>query len=96
MDGAFEWDPHKAEVNLQKHGVSFGEAATVFADPLALDRPDPDHSEDEERFLCIGRSYVDRLLLVAYAERGDQIRIISARMAEPREHRAYERPTPRA
>jgi len=89
----FDWDPHKADVNLQKHGVSFGEAVTIFADPLALDRGDPDHSLGEARFLCVGRSYVDRLLLVAYAERGDRIRIISARVAEPREHRAYERPT---
>ncbi|MCP4659422.1 MAG: BrnT family toxin [bacterium] len=90
--GDSEWDTHKAEANLHKHGVSFGEAATVFADPLALDRADPDHSEDEERFLCVGRSYVDRLLVVAYAERGDRIRIVTARVAEPRERRAYERP----
>jgi uncharacterized DUF497 family protein len=90
----FEWDPYKAEVNLQKHGVSFGEAATVFADPLALDRADPDHSKDEQRSVCIGRSYVDRLLLVAYADRGERVRIISARAAEPRERRAYERPIP--
>ena len=87
----FEWDPYKAGVNLTRHGVSFGEAATVFADPLALDRPDPDHSQGEERFICIGRSYVDRLLVVAYTERGDRIRIISAREAEPRERRSYER-----
>jgi uncharacterized DUF497 family protein len=86
----FEWDSDKAETNLLKHGVSFGEAATVFADPLAVDRPDPDHSQGEERFICIGRSYVDRLLVVAYAERGDRIRIISARVAEPRERRDYE------
>lgn len=65
MSSDFEWDPYKAESNLQKHGVSFGEAATVFADPLAPDRTDPDHSENEERFFCIGRSYVGRLLLVA-------------------------------
>jgi len=87
----FEWDPHKASVNLDKHGVSFGEAATVFADPLALERADPDHSRDERRFLCVGRSYVDRLLVVAYAERGERIRIISARVAEPYERRSYER-----
>lgn len=94
MHDEFEWDPHKAEVNLRKHGVSFGEAATVFADPLAVDRGDPDHSQDEDRFICLGRSYVGRLLVVAYAERRDLIRIISARVAEPRERRAYERPTP--
>lgn len=94
MSEEFEWDPHKAEVNLQKHGVSLGEAATVFADPLVLDRTDPDHSQDEERSICVGRSYVDRLLVVAYAERGDRTRIISAREAQPRERRAYERPIP--
>jgi len=87
----FEWDPQKAELNLHKHGVSFGEGATVFADPLVLDRADPDHSQDENRFICVGRSYVDRLLVVAYAERGDRIRIVSARVAEPRERRSYER-----
>jgi uncharacterized protein len=90
----FEWDPDKAEANLQKHAVSFGEAATVFADPLALDRPDPDHSQDEERFICVGRSYIDRLLVVSYADRGRRIRIINARVAEPREHRDYERAKP--
>jgi uncharacterized DUF497 family protein len=90
----FEWDPNKADANLRKHSVSFGEAATVFADPLAVDRPDPDHSQGEGRFICVGRSYVDRLLVVAYAERGDRIRIISARVAEPRERRGYERAQP--
>lgn len=91
MSEDFEWDSYKAEVNLQKHGVSFGEAATIFADPLAVDCPDPDHSQGEARFICIGRSYVDRLLVVAYTERGDRTRIISARMAELRERRDYER-----
>jgi len=90
----FEWNPDKAEANLQKHGVSFGEAATVFADPLARDRPDPDHSQGEERFICVGRSYVDRLLVVAYAERGSRIRIIHARTADPSERRDYERREP--
>ena len=94
MSEDFEWDSYKAEANLHKHGVSFGEAATVFANLLAVDRPDPDHSQGESRFICIGRSYVDRLLVVAYAERGDRIRIISARVAEPRERRNYERPEP--
>lgn len=92
MSDEFEWDPHKAEANLRKHGVAFGEAATVFADSLTLDRSDPDHSREEERFLCVGRSYVDRLLVVAYTERGDRIRIISARVAHPHERRAYEQP----
>lgn len=94
MSEDFEWDPDKAEANLRKHGVSFGEAATVFADPLAVDRPDPDHSQGEERFICVGRSYVDRLLVVAYAERGRRIRLIHARVAEPLERRDYERAKP--
>jgi len=85
-----DWDPYKAEINFRKHGVSFGEAATVFGDPLVLDRADPDHSQDEERFICVGRSYVGRLLVVSFVERGDQVRIFSAREAEPRERRAYE------
>jgi hypothetical protein len=59
---------------------------------LAVDRPDPDHSQGEDRFLCIGRSYVDRLLVVSYAERGERIRIISARVAAPSERRSYEQP----
>lgn len=91
MSEDVEWDPYKAEKNLRKHGVAFGEAATVFGDPLAVDLRDPDHSEDEERVVCIGRSYVGRLLVVAYTERGERIRIFSARVAEPSERREYER-----
>ena len=65
----FDWDPAKATANLRKHGVSFGEAATAFGDPLGLDLPDQVHSSEEGRFLRLGRSYLGRLLVVAYSER---------------------------
>jgi uncharacterized DUF497 family protein len=86
----FEWDPNKAARNLQKHGVSFGEAATVFQDDLSISVPDPDHSLEEERFITVGVSSQNRLLMVAHTERGDSIRIISARELTPRERRQYE------
>lgn len=90
MDLSFEWDPAKAAENLRKHGVSFAEAETVFADPLSLDTADPDHSIGEERFVVIGRSYRQRLLVAVYTERGNRIRIISARRATKHEERSYE------
>ena len=90
MDLSFEWDPAKAAENLRKHGVSFPEAQTVFADPLSLDIADPNHSVDEERFLVIGRSYRHRLLVVVYTAWDDRIRIISARRATTREKASYE------
>lgn len=86
----FEWDGRKATANLRKHGVSFEEAATVFSDPLSLSIPDPDHSEDEERFLLVGTSFQGQVLVVAHSERGDRVRVISARAATARERRAYE------
>jgi uncharacterized DUF497 family protein len=86
----FEWDPDKAEENLRDHGVALSEAQTVFGDPLEVTIPDPDHSEGEFRFLSLGRSEVDRLLIVSYTERGSRIRIISAREATPKERRDYE------
>jgi uncharacterized DUF497 family protein len=86
----FEWDPEKADENLRNHGVSFTEAQTVFADPLEVTIPDPDHSDGEFRFLSLGRSGADRLLVVSYTERGSRIRVISAREATPRERRDYE------
>lgn len=86
----FEWDAHKAEGNLKKHQVSFGEATTLFSDPLSLTIPDPDHSAGEERYIDIGRSEKGRLLVVAYTERGAIIRIISCRKATPKERRHYE------
>ncbi len=86
----FEWDPEKAEENLRNHGVAFTEAQTVFGDPLEVTIPDPDHSDGEFRFLSLGRSEADRLLVVSYTERGSRIRIISAREATPKERRDYE------
>lgn len=89
----FEWDANKAATNLRKHGVSFREAATVFADPDALDGPDLAHSAQEARFLRLGRSLTGRVLMVAYTVRelGDdeKIRIISARRASRKERAAY-------
>jgi hypothetical protein len=86
----FEWNPAKAETNLRKHDVSFEEGVTVFADPLSLNMPDPLHSAEEERFLVLGMSIRQRLLVVAYAERGRRTRIISARKATRRERNDYE------
>jgi len=85
----FEWDLAKAESNLEKHGVSFAEAITIFGDPLEVTIPDPDHSEGEFRFLSLGRSSRGRVLVVAYTEREGRIRLISAREATPKERRKY-------
>lgn len=81
----FSWDEHKAVANQQKHGVTFKEAATVFADPEARLHDDPAHSQDEARFLLVGHSFAGRTLLVVHAEKWDTIRIISARRATPSE-----------
>ena len=86
----FEWDPRKATQNRRKHGVSFHEAATVYADPLAVTYHDPDHSISEQRFITVGISNAGRLLIVAHADRGENIRIISARKATLRERKHYE------
>lgn len=86
----FEWDPGKAASNEEKHGVSFDEAATAFGDPLSLTISDPDHSDDEERSILIGETYAGRLDVVVHAERGDRIRIISARLATKTERYSYE------
>ena len=92
-----EWDTAKAEANAAKHGVTFDEAQTVFADVWALHRYDGEHSFDEERFIIIGMSQRERVLFVAYAERTQRfiIRIISARHATTREKRTYEEETRR-
>jgi len=87
---AFEWDPRKAALNLAKHKVSFDEAATAFGDPLGQIIDDPRHSADEERFVLLGRSGRRRLLVVMFTERGEAIRLISARRATPRERRGHE------
>ena len=86
----FEWDPKKEAKNIRKHKVTFSEAATVFADTLSTTVPDPDHSEDEDRYIIIGLSQRPRLLMVAHTERGERIRIISARTLTPAEREAYE------
>ena len=86
----FEWDPKKAEINFLKHGVSFDEAKTVFDDLFFIDLYDPDHSDDENRFLIIGESIDQRRLIISYTEREKSVRIISARLTTPRERRDYE------
>jgi uncharacterized DUF497 family protein len=86
----YEWNAAKATANLRKHGVSFEEASTVFGDPLSINLPDPSHPIEDDRFLVLGLSIKHRLLVVAYAERGDKTRIISARPATRRERRDYE------
>ena len=86
----FEWDPAKAAANLQAHGVTFEEAATVFQDPLAKIHADPDHSEAEDRAILIGHSSAGRLLLVSFTDRQDRIRLISARATTRHERKEYE------
>jgi len=90
-DLRFTWDPRKAAGNRRKHGVSFDEAASAFADEHGLLLDDPDHSGDEDRFLLLGLSEKIRLLVVAHAvrSRGNEIRIISARRARRAEQRQY-------
>jgi uncharacterized DUF497 family protein len=85
----FEWDPEKARRNLAKHGLSFEEAATAFGDPLSITKFDPDHSEDEDRFVLLGASHAGRLVVVSHTHRGERIRLISARLASKRERRTY-------
>lgn len=86
----FEWNTAKAGSNLEKHGVAFDEAATAFGDPLALTISDPDHSEDEQRFVLLGQSYAGRLVVVVHTYREGKVRIISARLATRNERRSYE------
>jgi len=89
----FEWDPDKAAVNLQIHGVSFPEASTAFGDPLSRTIRDPDHSDAEERFLLLGLTFSGRLVVVSHTDRGESVRIISARLATRRERTDYEQET---
>jgi uncharacterized protein len=86
----FTWDPNKAAINEQKQGVTFREAATVFQDPYFVVFTDDAHSYGEQRYWIIGESNQRRVLLVVYTERGDLIRLISARPAGKREERVYE------
>ncbi len=86
----FEWNLNKAALNVEKHNVSFEEAATVFNDPLSVTFPDPDHSIGENRYIIIGVSRSGQLLVVAHTDRGEKIRVISARKATRHERRFYE------
>jgi len=86
----FEWDSEKAKSNLEKHGVSFEEAGSALDDPREITVFDPDHSDAEDRYLSIGLSTFGRVLVVSYTERGERVRIISARVANKRERKEYE------
>jgi uncharacterized protein len=90
MKMEFEWDQKKAALNHSKHGVSFDEAKTVFDDPLYIDFFDPDHSNHDQRYIIIGESKENRLLIVSYTEREEKIRLISAREATQKERKDYE------
>ncbi len=87
----FEWDDRKADINERKHGITFDEAESAFSDPWARVIPDPDHSDQEERFILLGIDLMSRVLTVVHCERrgGSVIRIISARKATKREAQAY-------
>lgn len=86
----FVWDERKASQNLAKHNVSFEEAVTVFGDPLSDTVPDPDHSQEEERFIIIGASESGMILVVAHTDDESTVRIISAREATYGERKSYE------
>ena len=86
----FEWDDAKASANMRKHGVRFEEAATAFGDALSSTVADPDHSLDEDRFILLGVTERNRLVVVSHTVRGDTIRLINARPATARERRGYE------
>ena len=86
----FSWEPKKAGANLEKHGVSFEDASTAFGDPLSVTVSDPAQSDDETRFVLVGRSFRGELLVVVHSEQENSIRIISAREATRRERRDYE------
>jgi len=86
----FEWDDEKAKSNYKKHGISFDEAATIFNDPRIATISDPDHSEDEERYVSIGKSIIMRIISVIHTYREKRIRLISARKATKAEKKTYE------
>ncbi len=86
----FEWNPKKEKSNLKKHGVSFDEASSVFKDTLSLTISDPLHSGDEERMVIIGVSRRNRFLTVVHTDRGEKVRLISARKSTTSERRFYE------
>jgi uncharacterized DUF497 family protein len=86
----YEWDARKAAANFQKHDLSFEEAVTVFLDPFAVTYPDPDHSMDERREITIGSTMKGNLVFVSHCERGERIRVISARYVTRNERKQYE------
>jgi uncharacterized DUF497 family protein len=86
----YEWNVAKASANIKKHGISFDAAATVFLDPLALTFPDPFHSGGEEREITIGHTAGHQVAFVAHCQRGNRVRIISARKATRTERKQYE------
>ena len=86
----FEWDPKKATANRRKHGVTFEEATSALRDLFSATAHDPDHSDDDERFVTFGISSQGRLLTVSHTDRGNAIRIISARLATNAERQIYE------
>lgn len=86
----FEWDENKAQSNVAKHGISFEEAATVFADENSLTIDDSAHSINEKRFVTIGLSAYKKILVVVYTERNDKIRIISVRKSSKKERKQYQ------
>jgi len=90
MSLRFEWDSKKAQSNRRRHGITFEEASTIFGDPLSITIHDPAHSIGEDRFITIGTSVNDKLIVVVHTDRNDIIRIISARKATKNERRQYE------
>lgn len=86
----FEWDPQKAKANESKHNVTFYDASEVFEDYYSSTIRDPDHSQEEARYLIFGVTKSGKYLVVSYTDRNDRIRIISARHMTPRERKAYE------
>jgi len=95
----FEWDRKKENINIKKHGVTFEQASYVFADPFALNRFDEEHSEDEERWVLLGKSLNQTILLVAHTFRDNDgkefVRIISARKATKKEEKSYKERCPK-
>jgi uncharacterized DUF497 family protein len=85
----YEWDPNKARTNIEKHGVHFADAVAILEDDRALTMRDP-YSEDEERWITLGLDVLDRVLVLVYTWRGDNIRVITARLATAQERRKYE------
>ena len=89
----FEWESEKAAENLERHGIAFEEAATAFGDPLSITIGDPDHSEAEDRFILLGMTFRGRLVVVVHTDRGENVRLISARIPTRRERQSYEQET---